>query len=193
MSAVLDLKDQKTLTADELLMIPNTRFGYELVRGQLKKYMPTGFLHGLIASRIGRIIGNFADENDLGVTFAAETGFLIFQNPDTVRAPDLAFITKDKFKKHGITEKFFPGAPDLAVEVVSPSDRKKDIEEKIRDYLKAGVALVWIIYPQNKIVAVHRQNNITSILRETDELDGENVLPDFRCSLEEIFGDLAEQ
>ena len=193
MSAVLDLKDQKTMTADELLTMPNAQFGCELVRGKFKKYMPTGFLHGLIASRIGRIIGNFVDENDLGVTFAAETGFLIFQNPDTVRAPDSAFISKENFKKHGVTEKFFSGAPDLAVEVVSPSDRKKDIEEKIRDYLKTGVALVWIIYPQNKIVAVHRQNNITSILRETDELDGENILPNFRCSLEKIFGDLDEQ
>ncbi len=193
MSSVLDLKEQKRLTADELLVMPNTRFGYELVRGELKKYMPTGFLHGLIASRIGRIIGNFVDENDLGVTFAAETGFLIFQNPDTVRAPDSAFVSKEKLEKHGITEKFFPDAPDLAVEVVSPSDRKKDIEEKIRDYLKAGVSLVWVIYPQNKIIAVHRQSNITSILRETDELDGEDVLPNFRCPLNEIFGDLTEK
>jgi Uma2 family endonuclease len=191
MSAVLNLENKaKLMTADELLVMPNTRFGYELIRGKLKEYMPTGMLHGIIATKIGSHLSFFVEENDLGVVLAAETGFNIFQNPDTVRAPDSAFVSKEKLKKYGFTEKFFPAAPDLAVEVVSPSDRKKDIESKVRDYLEAKVKLVWIIYPKNKVVAVYRQNNIVSILRESDTLEGEDVLPNFQLSLEKLFANL---
>jgi len=190
MSAILEQTRTGLMTADELLMMQNSRWGYELVRGKLKKYMPAGNLHGIIALKIGRIVGNFVEENNLGVVVAAETGFLISHNPDTVRAPDSAFIGKEKLAKYGITEKFFPDAPDLAVEVVSPNDRKKDIEDKVQDYLAAGVNLIWIIYPQKQFVAVHRQSKIVSILFETDELEGEEVLPNFRLPLEKLFGNL---
>jgi len=190
MSAILEQTRTGLMTADELLMMQNSRWGYELVRGKLKKYMPAGNLHGIIALKIGRIVGNFVEENNLGVVVAAETGFLISHNPDTVRAPDSAFIGKEKLAKYGITEKFFPDAPDLAVEVVSPNDRKKDIEDKVQDYLAAGVNLIWIIYPQKQFVVVHRQSKIVSILFETDELEGEEVLPDFRLPLEKLFGNL---
>ena len=190
MSAILEQTRTGLMTADELLMMPNSRWGYELVRGKLKKYMPAGNLHGIIALKIGRIIGNFVEENNLGVVVAAETGFLISHNPDTVRAPDSAFIGKEKLAKYGITEKFFPDAPDLAVEVVSPNDRKKDIEDKVQDYLAAGVNLIWIIYLQKQFVVVHRQSKIVSILFETDEIEGEEVLPNFRLPLEKLFGNL---
>jgi len=190
MSAILEQTRTGLMTADELLMMQNSRWGYELVRGKLKKYMPAGNLHGIIALKIGRIVGNFVEENNLGVVVAAETGFLISHNPDTVRAPDSAFIGKEKLAKYGITEKFFPDAPDLAVEVVSPNDRKKDIEDKVQDYLTAGVNLIWIIYPQKQFVVVHRQSKIVSILFETDELEGEEVLPNFRLPLEKLFGNL---
>lgn len=192
MNAVSDVSiiQSKLMTADELLVFPNNRFGYELVRGELKKYMPAGNLHGFIASRIGRVLGNFVEDNDLGAVFAAETGFIIFNKPDTVRAPDSAFVSTEQLLKHGLSGRYFPTAPALAVEVVSPFDRKKDIEEKNQDYLAAGTKLVWVIYPKNKIVAVHRQNKIVSILRETDELDGEEVLPNFSYSLEKLFGNL---
>jgi Uma2 family endonuclease len=193
MSAVLERTQTHLVTADELFLMPDTKRGCELVRGKITKYMPAGNLHGVIALKIGRVIGNFVEENNLGVVVAAaETGFIISRNPDTVRAPDAAFIGNEKLAKHGITEKFFPVAPDLAVEVVSPSDKKRDIEEKIKDYLTAGVPIVWIIYPQNRVAAVYRQSNIVSILREDDELDGENILPNFRLSLSKIFGDLPE-
>jgi Uma2 family endonuclease len=192
MSAVLEETQTKLMTADELLLMPDSRWGYELVRGKLKKYMPAGNLHGIIALKIGRIIGNFVEDNNLGVVVAAETGFKIFQNPDTVRAPDSAFISNERLAKHGITEKFFPDAPNLAVEVVSPSDKKKDVEEKIKDYLAAGVELVWVIYPQKQIVVVHRQTEVVSILFETDELEGEEVLPNFRLPLEKLFANLPE-
>jgi len=192
MSAVLENTRTELMTADELLMLPNSRWGYELVRGKLKKYMPAGNLHGFIASRIGAYLTIFVTENDLGIVVAAETGFKIFQNPDTVRAPDSAFIGREKLAKHGITVKFFPDAPDLAVEVVSPSDKKKDIEEKIQDYLAAGVKLIWIIYPQKQFVAVYRQSKIVSILFETDELEGEDVVPNFRLPLEKVFGKLSQ-
>lgn len=190
MSAILEQTQNKLITADELFMMPNTKRGCELVRGRIIKYMPTVITHGIVATQIGQALSNFVKANKLGIVLAAETGFYIFQSPDTVRAPDASFVGNEKLAKHGITEKFFPDAPDLAVEVVSPSDRKKDIEEKIKDYLSAGVQIVWIVYPQNRIVAVYRQNNIVSILRDNDELDGESVLPDFRLSLTELFGNL---
>jgi Uma2 family endonuclease len=192
MSAVLDLTQPqaKLITADELLTMPDTRFGYELVRGEIKKYMPAGNLHGFVASRINRFLGNFVDENNLGAVVAAETGFTIFQNPDTVRAPDAAFIGKEKLSIYGITDGFFPVAPDLAVEVVSPYDRKKDIESKIEDYLAADVKLIWVVYPQNRIVTVHRPNKFVSILRADDELDGEDILPGFNLLISRIFENL---
>ncbi len=190
MSAVLEETQNKLITADELLYMPDTKRGCELVRGKLIRYMPTGIIHGIISTKITQMLGQFVEENDLGIVLAAETGFKIFQNPDTVRGPDVSFVGKKKITKHGITEKFFPEAPDLAVEVVSPSDRKKDIESKIKDYLTAGVELIWIIYPKNQIVAVYRQNNLVSILREDDELDGEDVLPDFRMQISKLFTDL---
>ena len=190
MSTILEQRQTGLMTADELLTMSNSRWGYELVRGKLKKYMPAGNLHGIIALKIGRIIGNFVEDNDLGVVVAAETGFFISRNPDTVRAPDSAFIGKEKLAKHGITENFFPAAPDLAVEVVSPSDKKKDIEDKVQDYLAAEVNLIWIIYPRKQFVVVHRQSKVVSILFETDELEGEEVLPNFRLPLERLFGNL---
>lgn len=192
MSAVLEETQNRLITADELFMMPNTKRGCELVRGRLIKYMPTGMIHGIVATQIGQALSNFVRANNLGIVLAAETGFYIFQTPDTVRAPDSAFVGSDKLAKHGITEKFFPDAPDLTVEVVSPSDRKKDIEEKVKDYLSAGVKLVWIIYPQNRIAAVYRQNNIVSILREDDEFDGEEFLPNFRLALSELFDNLPQ-
>jgi Uma2 family endonuclease len=192
MSVIVDDVQTKLMTADDLLAMPDSRWGYELVCGKLKKYMPAGNLHGYIASKIGRIIGNFVDENNLGAVFAAETGFTIFNDPDTVRAPDSAFVGNEKLAKHGISEKFFPDAPDLAVEVVSPNDRKKDIEGKVQDYLTAGVKLIWIIYPQKQVVAVYRQNSNASILFETDTLDGEDVIPSFQLPLEKIFGNLPQ-
>ena len=192
MSAVLEETQNRLMTADELFMMPNTERGCELVRGKLIKYMPTGMIHGIITTQIGQALSNFVRANNLGIVLAAETGFYIFQTPDTVRAPDSSFIGNEKIAKHGITEKYFPDAPDLAVEVVSPGDRKKDFEEKVKDYLSAGVQLVWIIYPQNRIVAVYRQNNIVSILREDDEFDGESVLPNFRFALSELFDNLPE-
>jgi len=192
MSAVLEETQSKLITADELLLMPNTKYGCELVRGKLTRYMPTGVLHGIVSAKIGSLLSNFVSANSLGIVLGAETGFYIFQKPDTVRAPDAAFVGNEKLEKHGISEKFFPDAPDLAVEVVSPSDKKKDIEDKVNDYLAAGVSIVWVIYPQNRIAAVYRQSNLVSILRDDDELDGEDVLPEFRLPLTELFGNLPE-
>lgn len=190
MSVVIDDVQTKLMTADDFWVMPDSRWGYELIRGKLKKYMPAGILRGYVASRIGAFLTIFVEEHKLGAVFAAETGFTIFNDPDTVRAPDAAFVGNEKLAEHGISQTFFSGAPDLAVEVVSPNDRKNDIEEKVQDYLMAGVRLIWIIYPQKQVVAVYRQNGNASILFETDMLDGEDVIPNFQLSLEKIFGNL---
>ena len=190
MSAVLERTQTGLVTADELFTMPDTKHGCELVRGKIIKYMPAGNLHGIIALKIGRIVGNFVEENNLGVVVAAETGFIISRNPDTVCAPDAAFIGNEKLAEYGIMEGFFPDAPDLAIEVVSPNDKKRDIEDKVQDYLAAKVKLIWTIYPQKQIVVVHRQSKVVSVLFETDELEGEEVLPNFKFPLEKLFRNL---
>ncbi|HEX8198417.1 MAG TPA: Uma2 family endonuclease [Pyrinomonadaceae bacterium] len=192
MSAVLTETQSKLMTADELLVLPNSRYGYELVRGKLKKYMPGGNLHGIIIGRLARLISNYVHDNNLGETPAAETGYKIFFDPDTVRAPDISFISKEKLMRIGITEKFFPAAPDLAVEVVSPNDREKDIQGKIADYLIADVPLIWIVRPKNQTITVYRPDQEPQVLSRSNNLDGGNALPGFSCSLEQIFGNLPE-
>lgn len=192
MSAVLTETQTKLMTADELLVLPNSRYGYELVRGKLKKYMSGGNLHGIIIGGLARLISNYVYENNLGETPAAETGYKIFFDPDTVRAPDISFISKEKLMRIGITEKFFPAAPDLAVEVVSPNDREKDIQGKIADYLIADVPLIWIVRPRNQTVTVYRPDQEPQILSRSDVLEGGDVFPGFRLPLAELFGNLPE-
>ncbi len=178
----------KTLmTADELWQMPNDGSRYELVAGELIQMPLSGFLHGTVASNLDRLIGTHTRAYDLGVTCAAETGFRLRQNPDTIRAPDAAFITKERVIAQGGTEKYWPGAPDLAVEVVSPSDRFDEVVEKVQEWLAAGTRLVWVALPRTKTIMVYRSNGQVQVLQEDDELNGENVLPGFVCRVKEIF------
>jgi Uma2 family endonuclease len=148
---------------------------------------PSGFLHGTIAMNFGGLIQEHAKRYELGVVCAAETGFKLRQNPDTVRAPDVAFVSKERILMQGKPEKFWEGAPDLAVEVVSPNDRFDDVLEKIQEYLAAGARLVWVALPRTKSVMVYRPNGEIKILKEGDELQGENVLPGFACPVRQVF------
>jgi Uma2 family endonuclease len=148
---------------------------------------PSGFLHGSIAGNFARLLGEHAKQYDLGVICVAETGFKLQSDPDTVRAPDTAFVSKERILAHGKPEKFWEGAPDLAVEVVSPNDRFDDVIEKVQEYLAAGARLVWVALPRTKSVMVHRPNGEGKLLREGEELSGEEVLPGFVCPVSQIF------
>lgn len=164
---------------------------YELIRGELYPIMPAGTLHGIVTHRLSRLVGNFVDENDLGEITAAETGFRL-ANDSTIGA-DIGFIGNEKLKDFGIPDSFFPTAPDLAVEVISPSNTSEEISTKVEDYLSSGSKLVWVVYPKRKVIVVYRQNNTVSFLHEEESLEGEDVLPKFTLPLKKIFKNLTEK
>lgn len=177
----------QTMTADELFLMKDDGFRYDLVKGELRKMSPAGSEHGAIIIRLTVALGQYVEENDLGEVFAAETGFKLASNPDTVLGPDLAFVCNEKIPPTGIPVKFWPGAPDLAVEVISPGNTRREIEEKIEEYLASGVPLVWIVSPKHRTVTVHKANVEPVILAESDTLDGENVLPGFHYDIARLF------
>lgn len=175
------------LTADDLLdlNLPNKRT--ELVRGQLVVREPAGAEHGVVVGRIFHEISVFVRAHNLGIVLAAETGFTLFTDPDTVRAPDAAFI------RHGrvpdpLPRGYFTIAPDLAVEVVSPGDTSRDVNDKVADWLAAGTRLVWCIDPRKQSAHVHRADRTATSVARDDVLDGEDVLPGFAVQTRAIVG-----
>lgn len=161
---------------------------FELSEGVLIEMSPAGLKHGTLALQLGRVVGDFVDENDLGITTAAETGFILFKNPDgkdTVRAPDVGFVSKARLGEE-LPDGYAPFAPDLAIEVVSPNDDAEDLEQKISEYLKYGTRLVWVFYPKLKRVVVHTSSGSYPI--DIDgTLDGGDILPGFKLELKDIF------
>ncbi|MDQ3820894.1 MAG: Uma2 family endonuclease [Acidobacteriota bacterium] len=175
------------ITADELFTMKDDGFRYDLVKGELRKMSPAEGEHGIIIGRLTAALGHHIEENDLGEVFGAETGFKLASNPDTVLGPDLAFISNEKIPQSGIPVAFWQGAPDLAVEVVSPGNTRREIEEKIEEYLAAGVSLVWIINPKRRTITVHRANAEPVTLEGSDTLDGSDVVPGFTYSIARLF------
>jgi Uma2 family endonuclease len=173
------------LTAEELLRLnlPNKRT--ELVRGRLVVREPAGYLHGNIAMRIGAAIHQHVEANSLGEVFAAATGFTLAREPDTVRAPDVAFIRSHRLLSpppRGFAEL----APDLAVEVLSPDDRPGEVLEKVGDWLNAATLVVWVVDPKRRIARVYRADGSETQVDDDGFLDGEELLPEFRMSLETL-------
>ncbi|MDT4898998.1 MAG: hypothetical protein QOH25_4075 [Acidobacteriota bacterium] len=177
----------RVATADELFMMPHDGFRYELVKGELVRMSPTGGKHGILTARITLALAQYVEANGLGETLGAETGFILATNPDTVRAPDAAFVSRERIPPGDFPEKFWPGAPDLAVEVISPSDTLYEVEEKIEEYLEAGVKLIWIINPKKRTITIYQSNIEPQTLTEADTLDGREVVPGFQYSLARLF------
>ena len=175
------------VTADELFLMPRDGFRYELVKGELRKMSPSGSEHGAIVVNITLPLAQHVKANNLGVCFGAETGFKIASAPDTVRAPDLAFVSRERIPESGITKKFWQGAPDLAVEVLSPGDTVYELEEKVQQWLAAGTKAVWVLNPKRRGVSVYRSMSDVTLLAESDELDGGDVVPGFRCKVADFF------
>lgn len=175
------------LTAEDFWQLPSDGQKYELVAGELLQMPPSGFLHGTVAGNLARLLGEHVNRHELGAISVAEAGFKLRQNPDTVRAPDVAFVSKERILVQGKPEKFWEGAPDLAVEVVSPNDRFDDVVEKVQEYLAAGARLVWVALPRSRSIMVYRPNGAIQILREDETLQGEEVLPGFVCQIRQIF------
>lgn len=175
------------MTADELLKLPRGRFRYRLIKGELITMSPAGSEHGVVIMNLAAPLAQYVKANNLGIVFGAETGFIIEENPDTVLAPDVAFISREHIPESGIPKKYWPGAPDLAVEVLSPGDTTREVEKKVNQWLTAGARVVWTVNPKQKSVTVHHASKETSTFSETDELDGEDIVPGFRCRVSEIF------
>ncbi|HXL12094.1 MAG TPA: Uma2 family endonuclease [Gemmatimonadales bacterium] len=173
------------MTADELLRtrVPDKRT--ELVRGVLVVREPAGSRHGLVTMNLGAELAVYAKQTGAGGVYAAETGFKLASNPDTVRAPDIAFVTRERLPPPATTG-YPPLAPDLAVEVLSPGDRPGEVLAKVADWLSAGTRLVWVVDPERRVARVYRHDGGEIIVPADGELDGDDVLPGFSCSLASI-------
>ena len=170
------------MTADELLRDPVPNKRTELVRGVLVVREPAGYAHGVVAMKIGVELAVHVKQTGAGVVCAAETGFKLISNPDTVRAPDVAFVSSDRVPPRDA--RGFPAlAPDLVVEVLSPDDRPGEVLAKVADWLTAGTRLVWVVDPERRVARVYRADGSETVVTEEGVLEGEAVLPGFRCEL----------
>ncbi len=177
----------RLVMAEELERMPQNDAHVELVKGEIVKMSPAGHEHGEIAGRIFAAIFAFVRQQRLGKVYAAETGFVLSRNPDTVRAPDAAFVSTERAVQQTRRQGFFVGAPDLAVEVVSPEDTVEELDTKIVEYLEAGTKLVWIAHPRTRTIAVYPSLDQVRVLTANDTLDGGAVLPGFAVAVKEIF------
>ena len=161
----------KPLSADEFYELPDPPEGgkMELVRGRVVTHMPVGGEHGFVALNIGSELRAFALKHALGVV-GVEVGFRLFEVPDTVRAPDAHFVGRDRLIGGRMPRTFYPGYPDLAVEVVSPDDRDSEVDQKLREYLDGGTPRVWLVRPDSRTVAVHTPDGMARTFAADDVL-----------------------
>ena len=183
------MSQQRTLlTAGEFFQLYSHKEGhYELVNGEVVEMAPPGGVHGGIAIRIGAALETFVRQHNLG-RVVVESGFRLGSQPDTVRGPDVAFIARERIPAEGLPRAFFEGAPDLAVEIVSPTDNATELEIKVHDYLRNGAQRVWVVYPDSRRVAVHRPDGTARWYSEDAAIEDEELLPGFSLPLREIFG-----
>ncbi len=137
--------------------------------------------------RLGSLLDQYVTAHRLGLMFAAETGFVLSKNPDTVRAPDIAFVVRERIPPDGLPEGYWELAPDLAVEVVSPNDTAAEVQSKAQMWLKSGVRLVWVVYPDTRSVVAYKSLKEISVLTVGDALSGGDVVPGFECTVAEVF------
>ena len=177
----------RTYTADELLEMPHDGVRRELVHGELREMTPGGHDHGHIAFDLGMLIGQHVKAHDLGRMYAAETGFRVEVDPDTVLAPDVAFVARERVGIGAGVRGYFPAAPDFAAEVVSPNDRYSDVAEKVEQWLAAGTRMVLVVDPRTRSVAVHRPSSPVLRLSGADVIDGDDVVPGLHVTVRDLF------
>lgn len=174
------------VTAEQLLELSPPHKRTELVRGRMIVREPAGYRHGDIAARVLIAIGIYLANNPIGRVFAAETGFTLERKPDTVRAPDVAFIKKERLLAPAPLS-FAEIAPDLVVEVLSPGDRAGEVLAKIADWLNAGCALVWVVDAERQLARIYRADGSATLLNADESLAGEDLLPGFALPLASLF------
>ena len=178
----------RLVTAEELLDMPGDGYRYELVRGELRKMAPASYNHGRNAARVAKSLMIHVDDNNLGSVSIAEAGFLLATAPDHVRVPDLSFVSREREEAARPVSGFFPGSPDLAVEVISPNDRYTEVAEKVEDWLAAGTRMVVVVDGRRRVAIVHFRGKEPVTLTERDTLDGGDVVPGWSMPVAEIFG-----
>ncbi len=175
------------VTGEQLAGIPDDGLRRELVTGEIHEMAPAGFEHGVIALNIAADLRRFVRTHRLGLVVAAETGFRLHRDPDTVRAADAAFVAGDRLPPPAERQRFLDLAPDLVVEVVSPSDRATAVVEKALSWLGAGTALVWLVYPSQQLVAVYSAGGAVVHVGRDGTLDGSPVLPGLSLPVADLF------
>lgn len=176
----------RVMDAVELERIQIPGKATELVRGRLVVLEPPGTYHGKIAGRLLTRVGGFVETHELGEVFGQDTGFKIASNPDTVRAPDLAFVARDRLSQLA-RRGYAAVAPDLVAEILSPDDRPGEVKAKLADWLSAGVRLAWLLDPDRRIAHVHRHDGRVAALDVDGALEGEDVLPGFSYRLKDLY------
>lgn len=177
--------ETKTMTADELLRMSDDGVVHELLDGELRTMAPAGFEHGRIAALVCASLTAHVRQHRLGVVTGAETGFFLRRQPDTVRGADAAFVRRERVVD---TERYFPGPPDLAIEIISPNDTYTEVNAKVVDWLSSGTQMVIVIDPAKKNAVVHRATR--SVRIDVDgTLDAEEIVPGWRLPLRELLLD----
>lgn len=167
--------------------MPDDPLRRELVRGEVRVTMPAGARHGRLAARIGGMLFEHERKAGCGVAYGAETGFVLSRDPDTVRAPDAAFVSNERFEAVGDTEKFWPGAPDFAVEVVSPDDSFHHVQEKALEWISVGCVAVLVIDPDERTATVYRSGGHAHVHGESETLELGDAVPGFSLAVAELF------
>lgn len=179
-----DTMDQ--LTAEQLASLPDNGRRRELVNGALHMMSPAGGRHGRIAGKLFLRVGNHVERQELGATFAAETGFLLRRNPDTVRAADVSFVSRERLGDLVDYPGYLPLPPDLVAEVVSPRDESSQVESKASSWLGAGVRVVLVVDPQTRSIREYRSPDRIQVYR-AGAIDLSDVLPGFQLDVAELF------
>jgi Uma2 family endonuclease len=180
----------KLYTVDDLRELSSDNERLELDEGTIIEMSPTGDAHGLVAMALGAMLYNFIDANPIGEVVAAETGFILETDPDTVRGADVAFISKERWTP--MTGDYYPIAPDFAAEVVSPNDRAGRIRRKVDQYMKAGTRLVWIVYPESRLIDEYQPGQPMRSYNQEDTISGGDVLPGFSIPVRDVFKNLRD-
>jgi Uma2 family endonuclease len=175
------------MTAEQLATLPDGGARYELVEGELRMMSPAGGRHGRVAIKLALLLANHVLPADLGAVYAAETGFILTRDPDTVRAPDVAFVAKSRLAEIQDERGFVPFAPDLAGEVISPNESFANLRAKALAWLAAGTRLVLLVDPEVKQVHVYRGPDNIVVLGLMDQLDADDVVAGWRIGVADLF------
>ena len=178
----------KLLTAGDLLRLSNEGVHGELIRGELCETMPSGFDHGKIVVKLVAALSVFVGPRRLGSLTASDSGVWLERDPDTVREPDIAYFSAEKIPLDKSIPGYAEAPPDLMVEILSPSNTIREVNDKALMWLRYGVRLVWVVRPAARSVDVYSEGNEVVTLAENDMLDGLDVLPGFTCPIINVFG-----